>query len=119
MATITSVTGNISAGGAVSVNGSGFGASQGAGALLYGTAGGAVISIGPISWSDTLIQITLPTNPAPDVSANSYIVVVVDGAQHGVRSAAFATTAVPATPGVFQTGQYVFAAPGANVYNPG
>lgn len=128
MATITSVTGQLFLDGTASINGSGFGASQGNSIVLIGTVGSQTQddSFNILSWSDTAISIiipgpqnSLPLNSGPgiaDINPNSYFVVIVAPSQLGARSPTFAITAPPPVPGAFQVGQYVVAQPGANSF---
>lgn len=74
----------VSPGTQMTLTGSGFGATQGSGAVYFG---GPYSSVA--SWSDTKVVVTVPTGIAPD----SVLIV-----KNNVNSNALAYTVIPATP---------------------
>jgi len=56
------------------LNGTGFGASQGASVLLFYPAAGQVIEVSVTSWTNTVIQTSIP--PEADVGSGYFVVVV-------------------------------------------
>lgn len=120
MASITSITTTGRRGDTATIDGSGFGATQGNSTVIFWPDDGAAVSLTPTSWGASQIQVTLPTGGSDsDLGQDAFFGVVIDGDPLPAKSSTFTLLAeAVAAYSSFQSGDYVFAPAGAENITP-
>lgn len=120
MASITSITTTGRLGATVTIDGAGFGATQGSSTVIFWPYDGATTSLTPTSWSGTQIEVTIPADGSDsDLGQAAFVAVVIDGDPLPAKSDPFTLLdEVVAAASAYQAGDYVFAPAGAESITP-